>query len=397
VDAERGGGPSGVRLSACGRASARHRNFSIPVATLAIVLALSACDKKTTQAAGPAKRQPVPVTVAKVTTRTIPVELRAIGNVEAYATISVKALVAGQIMHAYFTEGDMVHKGQRLFEIDPRPSEEAVKQAEATLEKDAATAANAQADARRYEALFKAGVIARQDYELKQATFKALDASLAADRAAISNAKLQVEYCHIASPIEGRTGNVLVKEGNVVKANDVSMVNINQIHPIYVTFAIPEKEFQAIQRRMADQLAVIAFNTGDEAHPLRGKLTFADNSVDPATGTIRLKATFENADNRLWPGQFVNVILTIGAQTNAILVPTQAVQTGQNGQFVFVVNPDMKVEMRTVVLGHALGNEQALLSGVKPGETVVTDGQSRLVPGAEVQVAKPGANGGPAS
>lgn len=363
-------------------------------AILAILLASVGCQQKATQAAAPSKRPAIPVTVATVTMRTIPLELRAIGNVESYSTIGVKAMVAGQIMHAYFTEGDMVHKGQRLFEIDPRPFEEAVKQAEANLEKDAATAANAEADAKRYEALFKAGVVARQEYELKQATFKALDASLSADRAAVSNAKLQVEYCHISSPIDGRTGNVLVKEGNVIKANDVSLVNINQIHPIYVTFAVPEREFQAIQRRLAEHLPVQAFANGDEAHPMHGKLTFADNTVDQATGTIRLKATFENTDNRLWPGQFVNVLLTVGVQQNAILVPSQAVQTGQNGQFVFVVKPDMKVEMRTVVMGHTQGNEQALTSGVKPGETVVTDGQSRLVPGAEVQIANTPANAG---
>jgi multidrug efflux system membrane fusion protein len=364
------------------------------VAIVAILVAFTGCKQKATEAAGPAKRPAIPVTVAKVITRTIPVELRAIGNVEAYSTIGVKSMVAGQITHQYFTEGDMVRKGQKLFEIDPRPFQEAVKQAEANLEKDAATAANAEADAKRYEALFKAGVVARQEYELKESTFKALDASLAADRAAVSNAKLQVEYCNITSQVDGRTGNVMVKEGNVIKANDVSLVNINQIHPIYVSFAVPEADFRTIQGRMNDHLPVQAAATGDDTHVMRGKLTFADNSVDQATGTIRLKATFENADNKLWPGEFVNVLLTVGTQANAILVPSQAVQTGQNGQFVFVVKPDMKVEMRPVVPGHAVGDEQAITSGVKPGETVVTDGQSRLVPNAEVQIAKPSAGGG---
>lgn len=354
----------------------------------ALLLLGGACKQKATQAAGPAKRPPVPVTVATVTQRTIPVQVRAIGNVEAYSTIGVKALVAGQLTRVYFTEGDYVHKGQPLFEIDPRPFEEAVKQAEANLARDAANAANAEADSKRYEALLKAGVVSRQDADLKQATFKSLDALLAADRAAIDNARLQVEYCHITSPIDGRTGNVLVKEGNIVKANDVPMVNINQIHPIYVSFSVPEKEFPAIHKRMNDHLPVEAFITGDDGPPARGTLTFADNMVDEATGTIRLKGTFENADNRLWPGQFVNVVLTVTTQPNAILVPSQAVQTGQNGQFVFVVKPDHKVEMRTVTLGRAVGNEVSLSSGVQPGETVVTDGQSRLVPGAEVQVAK---------
>jgi multidrug efflux system membrane fusion protein len=364
------------------------RSLSTIAGVSVILLASAGCQQKATQAAAPSKRPPVPVTVATVIQRTIPVEVRAIGNVEAYSTIGVKAMVAGQLTHAYFTEGDTVRKGQPIFQIDARPFEEAVKQAEATLAKDAANAGNAEADAKRYEALFKAGVVARQEFELKQATFKALEASLSADRATISNAKLQVEYCHITSPIDGRTGNVLVKEGNVVKANDVPLVNINQIHPIYVAFAVPEKEFQAINKRMGDRLPVQALIAGDPAHPALGKLTFADNTVDQATGTIRLKATFENTDNRLWPGQFVNVLLTVSTQPNAILVPSQAVQTGQAGQFVFVVKPDMTVEMRPVVVGRVSGNDQSLTSGVKAGETVVTDGQSRLVPGAEVRVAK---------
>jgi multidrug efflux system membrane fusion protein len=326
--------------------------------------------------------------------RTIPIEVRAIGNVEAYSTIGVKAMVAGQLTHVNFTEGDMIHKGQPIFEIDPRPFEEAVKQAEATLAKDAANAANAEADAKRYEALLKAGVVARQDADLKDATYKSLAALLLADRAAIDNARLQVEYCHITSPIDGRTGNVMVKEGNVVKANDVPLVNINQIQPIYVAFSVNEKEFPAINKRMSGHLTVQASISGDENRPAEGKLTFADNTVDQATGTIRLKATFENTDHRLWPGQFVNVLLTVSTQPNAILVPSQAVQTGQSGQFVFVVQPDRKVEMRPVVLGRTIGNEQAVSSGVHPGEMVVTDGQSRLVPGAEVQIAKTPASGG---
>ena len=358
------------------------------ITLLSLLALLCACKQKATEAAGPAKRPPVPVTVATVTQRTIPVEVRAIGNVEAFSTIGVKALVAGQLMHVYFTEGDYVRKGQPLFEIDPRPFEEAVKQAEATLAKDAANAANAEADAKRYEALFKAGVAARQDYDLKQATFKAMEASLAADRAAIDNARLQVEYCHINSPIDGRTGNVLVKEGNVVKANDVPLVNINQIHPIYVAFSVPEKEFQEINKRMSEHLPVHALIAGDEQHPAQGKLTFADNTVDQATGTIRLKATFENTDNRLWPGQFLNAVLKVTTQPNAVVVPSQAVQTGQNGQYVFVVKPGMTVEMRPVVTGRPVGNELAIASGLTPGETVVTDGQSRLVPKAQIQISK---------
>jgi multidrug efflux system membrane fusion protein len=361
-----------------------------------VLAALLACKQKSTQAAGPTKRPPVPVAVAAVIQRTIPVEVRAIGNVEAYSTIGVKALVNGQLTHVFFTEGDYVHKGQPIFEIDPRPFEDAVRQAEANLAKDAANAANAKADASRYGALLKAGVVAPQDYDLKEATYKALEATLQADRTAIEDARLQVEYCHITSPIDGRTGSIMVKEGNIIKANDVPLVNINQIHPIYVSFSVPEAEFPAINKRMSEHLPVRATISGDAGSPVQGTLTFADNMVDQTTGTIRLKATFENTDNRLWPGQFVDAVLTVTTQPNAILVPSQAVQTGQNGQFVFVVKPDKKVEMRVVSLGRTVGNEVALSSGVQAGEIVVTDGQSRLVPGAEVQVAKTQSSGGAA-
>ncbi len=353
---------------------------------IAALLTLIACKQAPTQAAAPAKRPPVPVTVAKVRQHSIPVEVRAIGNVEPYSTIGVKSLVAGQLVHVYFTEGDYIRKGQQLFQVDPRPFEQALKQAEANLARDAATAANAEADAQRYDELFKQGIVAKSDNDLKQFTKRSMEATLAADRAAIDNARLQLEYCNITSPIEGRTGNVMVKEGNVVKANDVPLVTINQIHPIYVSFSVPEKDFLEINKRMADHLTVRAVPAGgEESHPLQGVLTFADNAVDQTTGTIRLKATFDNTDNRLWPGQFANATLFVTTQPNAILVPSEAVQTGQNGQFVFVVKPDMKVEVRPVVLGRQVGNEQAV-TGVQPGEIVITDGQSRLVPGATVQV-----------
>ncbi len=308
---------------------------------------------------------------------------------EAYATIGVKSQVAGQLVKVLFSEGDYVKKGQHIFQIDSRTYQEQVKQAEGNLARDAANAANAEADARRYAELFKAGVVARQESELKESAAKALEASLASDRAAVDNARLMVEYCSIYSPIDGRTGNLLIKQGNLVKENDTPLVTINQIHPIYVTFSVPQNDFQEINRRYANvRLPVDALVSGQESRPIRGTLTFADNAVDPATGTIKLKGTFENGDNRLWPGLFVNVVLTVSQQANAILVPSQAVQTGQNGQFVFVVKPDMTVDMRTVTVARTVGNEIALASGVSPGESVVTDGQSRLVPKASVQVVK---------
>jgi multidrug efflux system membrane fusion protein len=326
----------------------------------------------------------VPVVIARVSQRTIPVQVRAIGNVEPYSTISVKALIGGQLQNVFFTEGDMVKKGQKLFLIDPRPQEEAIRQLEANLAKDAAQAQNAEADAARYAALFKEGVVAKQQTELSAANASALQATLAADRAAISNAKLQLEYCTIYSPIDGKTGNLMVKEGNVVKANDIALVTINQIEPIYVTFSVPEKELPEIRRRMGGGLAVQA-TIGAEPEVTTGRLTFIDNAVDQTTGTIKMKGTFTNADHRLWPGQFINVTLTTGQQANAILVPSQAVQVGQKGQYVYVVGANNTAEMRIVNVGLTAGADIAV-TGVRPGEAVVTDGQSRLMPGAAVQV-----------
>ncbi len=368
-----------------GTKSEHLRTFLSILAVAALLL--SAGCKQSTSANTPTKRPPVPVTVATVTQRSIPIQVRTIGNVEAYSTISVKALIGGELTKVHFTEGDFVTKGQLLFEIDRRPYEEAVRQAQANLARDAANLANAEAEARRFAVLAQHGAVAMQDNDTKQAAAHALEASVAADRSAIDNAKLNVTYCSIYSPIDGRTGNLMVKQGNVVKANDIALVIINQVNPIYATFAVPEAEFPAIHERMRSGLIVEATPNGDDRGPARGKLTFADNAVDSSTGTIKLKATFENTGNRLWPGQFVNVVLTVRNQGNAIIVPSQAVQTSQKGQFVYVVRNN-KVEMRPVVINRNVGNDIAIESGVQPGEVVVTDGQSRLVPGAEIQIAK---------
>jgi multidrug efflux system membrane fusion protein len=374
------------------RASKGYVRYILVLLVASSALWLGGCKQK--QAQGPPRKPVVPVTVAKVTQRTIPIQIRTIGNVEAYSTISVKAQVGGELTRVYFNEGDYVKNRQQIFQIDPRQYEEQVKQAEANLAKDAAQSENAQADARRYQELFQRGVVSRQEYEAKAAAASAQEATLNADRAAIDNARLRVEYTDIRSPIDGRTGNLAVKQGNLVKENDIPLVTINQIHPIYVSFSVPQNDFTEINKRMSNHLQAVALINNDEQNPVRGSLTFADNAVDQTTGTIRLKATFPNNDNRLWPGQFVNVVLTVSQQPNAVLVPSQAVQTGQNGQFVFVVKPDAKVEMRTVVMSRAVGNEIAIASGVTPGETVVTDGQSRLVPGAQVQVVKSAAQAG---
>jgi multidrug efflux system membrane fusion protein len=353
----------------------------------ASALLVSTGCKQSASANASTKRPPVPVTVASVTQRTIPIQVRTIGNVEAYSTINVKALIAGELTKVHFTEGDFVTKGQLLFEIDHRPYDEAVRQAEANLARDAANLASAQAEARRFGVLVQHGAVALQDNDAKQATASALEATVAADRSAIDNAKLNLIYCSVHSPIDGRTGNLMVKEGNIIKSNDVPLVVINQVNPIYVTFAVPESEFPAIHDRMRAGLAVEATPTGDDHGPAHGKLTFADNAVDASTGTIKLKGTFDNPSQRLWPGQFVNVTLTVRSQANAVMVPSQAVQTSQKGQFVYVVRNN-KVEMRPVTIGRNVGNDIAIDSGVQPGEVVVTDGQSRLVPNADVQIVK---------
>ncbi len=353
---------------------------------VAVLLPFAGCTKQEQPSKKGGQNVAVPVMVATVSQRTIPVQVRAIGNVEPFSTINVKAEVGGQLQKVSFTEGDMVQKGQLLFQIDPRPQQETIRQLEANLAKDAAQAHNAEADAARYAELFRQGVVAKQQSDQLQAQAAAWQATLDADRAAIENARLQLQYTQIHSPITGRTGNLMVKEGNVVKANDVPLVTINQIEPIYVTFAVPESELPQIRRRYSSSLPVVATPTG-EAQSSTGKLSFIDNSVDPQTGTIKLKATFTNSDHRLWPGQFADVLMTVAQQQNAVLVPSQAVQAGQKGQYVYVVKDDNTAEYRTVSVGRAVGDELAV-GGLVPGERVITDGQSKIVPGTKVQVLK---------
>jgi multidrug efflux system membrane fusion protein len=356
-----------------------------------------------------------PVIVATVSEETVPVEVRAIGNVEAYSTVSVKTLVGGELTQVYFKEGQDVKTGELLFTIDPRPFEAALKQTEANLArdtaqmkqaqanvaKDTAQAKNAEVENRRYAELFEAGVVSREQADQSRTNAEALMATVRADQAAVAsfeeairadsaavaNARLQLGYCSIRSPIDGRTGSLMVHQGNVVKANDLPLVAINQINPIYVSFSVPEKELPEIKKYQAmGKLKVEAAATSDERHPAEGVLSFMDNAVDSATGTIRLKASFANHERKLWPGQFVNVTLTLTAQPNAAAVPSQAVQTGQSGQYVFVVKPDLTVEVRPVAVGRALDGKTVIEQGLQPGEKVVTDGQLRLVPGAKVEV-----------
>lgn len=348
-----------------------------------LLLALVACSAKKEK---PATKPPVPVKAAKAVQKSVPVQIRVIGNVEAFNTVEIKAQVNGQVAKVHFTEGDDVRKGAMLFTIDPRPFEAALRQAEAALARDRAQAKFAREQAARYGSLLKDGIVTQDQYDQLAANADALDAAIAADRAAVDNARIMLGYCSIRSPIDGRTGNLAVKAGNLVKANDVPvLVTINQVNPIYATFTVPEKELSGIKKYMAaGKLTVDALIPDDPKGAERGTISFLDNSVDTTTGTIKLKGTFANSGRRLWPGQFVNVVLTLTTIPDAVVIPSQAIQTGQQGEFVFVVKGDASVDSRPVVTGETLDSNTVITSGVSPGETVVTDGQLQLVPGARV-------------
>jgi multidrug efflux system membrane fusion protein len=331
---------------------------------------------------------PVPVTTATVMQKSMPVEIGVIGSAEPVSTVSIRSQTTGQLTSVNFTEGDEVTKGQLLFLLDRRPLEAAVEQAEANLARDEAQAANAAAMAKRYQDLANRGIATREQVDTSNASLAALNATVAADRAALENAKVQLEYATINAPISGRTGALMVHEGNLVRANDsTSLVVINQIMPIQVAFSLPEARLTELKRYMArGALRVLATPPNDDAPPAVGRISFIDNSVDPATGTIKVKGTFPNADRRLWPGQYVNVTVELTTEKNATVVSTQAVQAGQQGPFVFVVKPDQTVELRNVVVTRTAAADTVIASGLEPGETVVTDGQIRLVPGSKISV-----------
>ena len=379
------------------------RTSALTVAVLALGLLWSGCSKKApvTGARGPGRGMPVvAVSVAPVSVKAIPTDLDEIGTVEAYSTVNVKSMVQGQIVRVGFKQGDFVNRGQMLFQIDPRPYQAALDQAQANLQqaqanqaKDQANLATDQVQADRYTKLTQAGVVSREQYDQVQTAYRAAVASVSADKAAIladeaavENAKIQLGYCAIRSPMAGRTGSLQIYQGNLVKANDVAIVSINQVQPIYVQFSVPEQYLEQIRSYMAQHALKVQASVAGVPQPEVGTLTFVDNTVDTNTGTIGLKATFANPDRQLWPGQFVNVHLQLSVQSNAIVVPSPAVQTGQNGQFVFVVKQDQTVAMQPVEAGTTYGNDTVITKGLHPGETVVTDGQLMLLPGAKVKI-----------
>lgn len=332
------------------------------------------------------KPGPAPVIAVKAGLKDVPVELKAIGNVEAYSIVSVKSQINGQLMKVHFREGQEVAKGALLFTIDPRPYEASLRQAEAALARDTAQLNNARADAKRYEELVKKGYVAQSQYEQYRTNADALEAVVMAGKAAVENAKVQLSYCFIYSPIAAKTGTYLVHEGDVVKANDEkAMVVLNQIQPIYLNFAVAEKHLAVIkQNSAAGNLKVSAMPSGDNKSPVEGRLVFIDNTVDKTTGTIKLKALFTNADRRLWPGQFADASLKLSTIKNALTVPAHAVMTGQQGQYVFVIKPDMTAEVRPVSTSVSYNNEIVVEKGIQSGELVVIDGQIKLVQGTKV-------------
>jgi len=328
----------------------------------------------------------VPVTVVTAAQQNVPFRLQAIGNVEPLSTVAVKARVDGQIVEVNFKEGVEVRKGSVLFRIDPRPYEATLRQAEATQARDVALRDQARSQERRYKELLEKNFVSKEAYAQIRTNADSAEAVAQASKAAVDSARLNLEYCTIRSPIDGYPGKIQIQMGNLVKANDTNpLVILNQVHPIYVSFAVPEQSLAALRTHMKrGALSVDAGPPNSGKIAASGKLVFVDNAVDSTTGTIKLRAQFGNKDNALWPGQFVNVSVNLYEQKNAIVVPTQAVQTGPDGQYVFVVKPDMTTEVRKVIVDRTDGDHALVGNGHASGEQVVVRGQLRLAPGAKV-------------
>ncbi|HIJ87140.1 MAG TPA: efflux RND transporter periplasmic adaptor subunit [Desulfuromonadales bacterium] len=356
-----------------------------PSVILSIVVLFFLCVSCSAKKEKPKVKPPVPVKVVQAVQKNVPIEVKAIGTIEAYTSVAIKAQVNGQIAKLHFSEGSNVEKGALLISIDPEPFQATVSQFEATLAKDQAQAKFAREQVERYAGLLKEGIVTRDQYELLQSNADSLAATIAADRAAIRNAKIQLGYCSIRSPISGRTGTIALQPGNLVKANDLPIVTINQITPIYTTFAIPEKLLDEVKRAMAgNELKIEAVIPNEPESNETGTISFLDNAVNPATGTIKLKGRFANKSKKLWPGQFTDVVMTLGSRKKAVVVPTNAIQTSQQGQFVYVVKTDNSVDMRQVTATMTVGEDTVVEKGLAAGETVVVDGQLRLTPGAIV-------------
>ena len=358
-------------------------------AAILMFLLGAGCSGGATPAAGPAGGRgaggDVPVTVATVVEKPMAVKVRAVGNVEASSTVEVRSQVTGELREVAFREGEDVAAGQLLFVIDPRPFEAAAAQAEAVLRRDSAQAENLVAQRDRLSALLEKGLVAKSDYDAVATAALAAEAAIAADRAALESAKLQLQHTRITAPVDGRTGALLVHQGSLVRAAESSpLVIINRVAPVHVSFAVPARLLPQLRGR--SDLTVEAQPAGSTERPSTGTVTFLDNAVDPGTDSIRLKATFPNGDRRLWPGAFADVTLLLSVESRALVVPAPAIQPGQSGPFAYVVKADQTVEARPVTVAWTEGDESVVSSGLTAGDTVVTDGHLRLTPGARIIV-----------
>jgi len=383
-------GSGGRAVTVVGSGFSRIRSGAAWSLFVAMLLFATGCARQETgRAAGPA---PAPVSVGQVVRKSAPLTVTAIGHVEAISNVLVRARVGGELTRVWFREGQDVGKGDTLFSIDARPYQAVLREAEAKLARNEALLKKAEIDATRYEGLVKQDYVTREQYDQLTTNVVALKAQIEADRATVESARLQVAYCTISAPVAGRTGSLAVRVGNLVGANDPrALVTINQTRPIYVGFSVPAQFLPEIQKRSARRLRVTAVmpESGVPAH--EGELTFIDNAVDTASSTILLKATFPNADETLWPGQFVNVVLSLGDEPDRVVAPSPAVQASQQGQYVFIVGSDGAVEQRLVKVSRSDDKEAIIEAGLSGGETVVTDGHLRVVPGGKVAVRNPAA------
>lgn len=355
--------------------------------TAAALLTACGSEKKANPAQGRRDR-PVPVSVSPVVQKTIPVAISGIGNAEAYSTVAVKSRVGGELKKIHFREGQEVREGDLIFTIDPQPYEAALKQTQANLARTTALAKKAEEDLRRYQDLIQKEYISREQFDQAKANADAQTAALKADQAAVENARLNLSFCFIHAPLTGVAGSLQFHQGAQIKANDdKAMVIINRIKPIYIGFSVPEQYLSEIKTySVRGPLKVRASVDNGGTFTEEGLLTFVDNAVDQSTGTIRLRATFENGNKKLWPGQFLRVSLILSSQPDAIVVPSQAVQTGLQGQYVFVATPEQKAEVRPVTAGRNFDGQTVIEKGLQAGEQVVTDGQFQLVSGSKLQV-----------
>jgi membrane fusion protein, multidrug efflux system len=367
----------------------RKKFFAIAAALAVVAVAIGLAAQYNKESRAEVRKAPiaVPVTVASVIAKTVPVRLYAIGNVEPFTTVAVKARVDGQILSVHFNEGDEVRQGQLLFEIDPRPFAAALQQVQANLLRDRALVDRAADQEKRYKELLQKKFISPDAYGQVKTNLDSAAATIRADEASIASARLQLEYCSIRSPVTGYAGKIAIQRGNLVKANDTGpLVTINQVVPIYVSFSVPEQNLSDVRLHQAKGDLHVQANVPHVATPIEGKLIFVDNSADLSTGTIKLKATFPNKDKAMWPGQFVNVGLTLYEQQDAIVAPSVAVQNGPNGQYVFVLKTDQTVEMRPIKIARTEGDATVVAGGLQVGDQVVTVGQLRLAPGMRVDI-----------